>query len=147
MDVAAAMSMELLKAFPHDMWWGKTVDLSAAYRQLGVAPSSHWVSFIAVYDPATKSPKVFSMRALPFGASRSVYGFLRVAHSLWWLGCKVLRILWSNFFDDFITFARAPESESVALAISNSSSFRVGQYRMVTRMFLLPPPSRRLESK
>ena len=30
---------------------GKTVDMSAAYRQLGVSPSSRWVSYIAVYDP------------------------------------------------------------------------------------------------
>ena len=53
------------------------------------------------------------MRALPFGASRSVYSFLRVAHSLWWLGCVALKLPWTNFFDDVITLARSEESVSV----------------------------------
>ena len=95
---------------------GKTIDLSAAYRQLAVSPESFSVSFIAVFDPATGRPKIYSMRALPFGASRSVYGFLRVAHSLWWLGCRALKFAWSNFFDDFVTFARAAEASSVSIA-------------------------------
>jgi hypothetical protein len=110
--------MELLKNSPSQQWLGKTVDLSAAYRQLGIAPSSRWVSYIAVFDPESRSPKVFAMRALPFGASRSVYAFLRTAHSLWWLGCKILKLTWSNFFDDFITLAREPECDSVSLVVT-----------------------------
>ena len=45
------------------------------------------------------------MLAVPFGASRAVYSFLRVSHSIWWLGCMALGIVWSNFYDDFITFS------------------------------------------
>ena len=116
LDVAAALCMELLRVDGSRQWLGKTMDLSAAYRQLGISPGSRWVSYIAVYDPNDCKAKIFAMRALPFGASRSVYSFLRVSHSLWWLGCKALRLVWSNFFDDFITFARAVESESVAIA-------------------------------
>eukprot|EP00435_Cladocopium_sp_Y103_P070982 s116_g36.t1 len=56
------------------------------------------------------------MKALPFGASRSVHGFLRVAHSLWWLGCVALKLAWSNFFDDYITLARKAEASTVAIA-------------------------------
>eukprot|EP00435_Cladocopium_sp_Y103_P066069 s1270_g28.t1 len=118
LDVAASICMELLKRSSDNDWVGKTVDLSAAYRQLGIAPTSKWVSYIAVFDPVSRKPKVFSMRALPFGASRSVYGFLRVAHSLWWLGCVALNLLWSNFFDDFVTLARKQESETVGIATS-----------------------------
>ena len=118
LDIAAALCMDLLKKSPTSQWVGKTVDLSAAYRQLRISPKSRWVSYIAVFDPSTRRPKVFAMKALPFGASRSVYGFLRVAHSLWWLGCKMLRLLWSNFFDDFITLARVEESESIGIAVS-----------------------------
>lgn len=117
LDVAAALCMELLKSSPDKQWMGKTVDLSAAYRQLGISPASKWVSYIAVYDPESRAPKIFSMRALPFGASRSVYAFLRTAHSLWWLGCKMLKLTWSNFFDDFITLAREQESESVSVMV------------------------------
>ena len=116
LDIAAAMCLELLRVPGRDQWLGKTFDLASAYRQLGVAPGSYWVSYIAVYNPATKSPQVFAMRALPFGASRSVYGFLRVAHSIWWLGCKALSLAWSNFFDDFITFARSQEADMVSVA-------------------------------
>ena len=45
------------------------------------------------------------MLAVPFGASRAVYSFLRVSHSIWWLGCMALGLVWSNFYDDFITFS------------------------------------------
>ena len=82
LDVVAALCMELLRVGPGEQLVGKTVDLSSAYRQLGISPGSKWVSYIAVYDPLSNSPKIFSMRALPFGASRSVYSFLRVAHYL-----------------------------------------------------------------
>eukprot|EP00435_Cladocopium_sp_Y103_P002792 s5825_g1.t1 len=117
LDVVAALCLELLRFSTGQQWVGKTVDLSSAYRQLGVSPKSKWLAFIAVYDPPTDGPKVFSMKALPFGASRSVYSFLRVAHSLWWLGCVALKIAWSNFFDDFVTLSRHEESKVVDVAI------------------------------
>ena len=31
------------------------------------------------------------------GRTRSVFSFLRVAHSLWYIGCKCLGLIWSNF--------------------------------------------------
>ena len=116
LDIAAALCMELLKTSADQQWLGKTIDLSAAYRQLGISPDSKWVSYVAVFDPKARRPAVFAMKALPFGASNSVYSFLRVAHSLWWLGCKALRLIWSNFFDDFITLARLQETELVSIA-------------------------------
>eukprot|EP00435_Cladocopium_sp_Y103_P041947 s405_g11.t1 len=118
LDVVAALCLELLKAQPNDRWVGKTVDLSAAYRQLGVSPQSRSLSFIAVFDPSIGGPKILSMKALPFGASKSVYSFLRVAHSLWWLGSVALKLTWSNFFDDFVTLARSDEAEVVSLTVS-----------------------------
>ena len=113
LDVVSALALELLKVSRGERWLGKTFDLSSAYRQLAIASSSLWVSYIAVYNPKTGAAEVFSMRALPFGASRSVYGFLRVSQSLWFLGCKMLAIPWTSFFDDFVTFSR--ETESVIL--------------------------------
>ena len=116
LDVVAGLCAILLRSAGEDEWLGKTIDLSAAYRQLAISPDFFSVSFIAVFDPSTGKPRIYSMRALPFGASRSVYGFLRVAHSLWWLGCRALKFAWSNFFDDFVTFARAAEASSVTIA-------------------------------
>ena len=57
LDIAAALCMDLLKKSPTSQWVGKTVDLSAAYRQLGVSPKSRWVAYIAVFDPSTRKPK------------------------------------------------------------------------------------------
>ena len=34
----------------------------------------------------------------------TVFSFLRVAHSLWYIGCKRSGLIWSNFYDDFFTF-------------------------------------------
>ena len=124
LDIVAALCMELLRLPCDEAWVGKTIDLSSAYRQLGISPSSRWVSYIAVYDPSSGGAKIFSMRALPFGASRSVYAFLRVAHSLWWLGCTAMKFLWSRFFDDFITLSR--KSEADAMSIASSQFFRLG---------------------
>jgi len=123
LDIVAALCMELLRLPCDDAWVGKTIDLSSAYRQLGISPTSRWVSYIAVYDPASKCAKIISMRALPFGASRSVYAFLRVAHSLWWLGCTAMKFLWSSFFDDFITLSR--KSEASAMSTATSQFFRL----------------------
>ena len=123
LDIVAALCMELLRLPCGEAWVGKTIDLSSAYRQLGISPSSRWVSYIAVYDPSSRCAKIFSMRALPFGASRSVYAFLRVAHSLWWLGCTAMKFLWSSFFDDFITLSR--KSEADAMSIASSQFFRL----------------------
>ena len=110
--------MELLRLGCTDQLVGKTVDLSSAYRQLGISPSSRWVAYIAVYDPKDKTARVFSMKALPFGASRSVYSFLRVARSLWWLGAVALHFIWSSFFDDFVTLAKLGEACALDLAIA-----------------------------
>ena len=123
LDIVAALCMELLRLPCDEAWVGKTIDLSSAYRQLGISPSSRWVSYIAVYDPSSGCAKIFSMRALPVGASRSVYAFLRVAHSLWWLGCTAMKFLWSSFFDDFITLSR--KSEADAMSIASSQFFRL----------------------
>lgn len=116
LDIVAALCMELLRQHGGAEWVGKTIDLSSAYRQLGVSPHSRWVSYIAVFDPSSKKAKIYSMRALPFGASRSVYAFLRVAHSLWWLGCVALKFPWSSFFDDFITLCRKGEAPTMEIA-------------------------------
>ena len=58
--------------------------MSAAYHQ---------AAYIVCFDPVARGPKIFQINALPFGASRSAYSFLRVAHSIWWLGAKALHLV------------------------------------------------------
>ena len=53
------------------------------------------------------------MRALPFGAVRSVHSFLRFAHSLWFLLVTEFLILTTGYFDDFLVLAIAVEAPAV----------------------------------
>ena len=76
-------------------------------------------SNICYYDPATKGPVLRCMYALPFGASRAVYGYLRIAHSLWWLAVKCLSLMMTHFFDDFITVCRKGEAALVSQVLGN----------------------------
>eukprot|EP00435_Cladocopium_sp_Y103_P036553 s4088_g9.t1 len=112
-DAVAALLLELNKRCPSQKWVGKTFDLSAAYRQLALASESLEHAYISVFDPNCRKPVIYHMLALPFGASKSVYSFLRVIHSVWWLGANCLHLCWTNFFDDFVTLARSSEAEVV----------------------------------
>ena len=102
-DVIASVVLSLLRC-NSTQFLGRAYDLKSAYRQLGINKESLWASYVVVYNPNKRAPEVFQLLAVPFGATRAVYSFLRVAHSLWWLGCMALGIIWSNFFDDFICF-------------------------------------------
>ena len=73
-----ALCLSLLANCGHQTMMGRTFDLKSAYRQLCIAPQSSWASYVACWDASAKAPKVFRVRALPFGASRAVYAFLRV---------------------------------------------------------------------
>ena len=89
-----------------EQWKSRFFDRKGAYRQCAVNPLSACLAHIAVFDPTTKTIFAFRMKALPFGSVKSVQSFLRVAHSLW--------AIRTNYFDDFVTFAKAGEVASVA---------------------------------
>ena len=68
--------------------------------------------------PSVSSPP----RALPFGATGSVSGFLRTSTSTWALGAMQIRLCWAKYFDDFPTFALtddAPLVEECAALVMN----------------------------
>ena len=50
--------------------------------------------------------RYFGVNALPFGAIGSVVGFLRISHSLWFLGLAGLRLFWTSFYDDYSILTR-----------------------------------------
>ena len=85
---------------------GRSYDLKAAYRQLFIERSHRSFAYIAVYNPQTDRAEIFGGVALPFGSVQSVYSFLRVAHSLWFLGTTQLSLPWTFFYDDFLCFSR-----------------------------------------
>lgn len=103
-------------------WAGKTVDLSAAYRQLAISGKS-LDYYIACFNPFSRRAEVYQLLALPFGATASVFSFLRIAHSLWWLGCVALHICWASFFDDYITLGQTMEGDVLDGVSSNTSDY------------------------
>ena len=109
-DVFAAMCVHLMSAISSDApWVGRTFDLVGAYRQCAVKPSSRKYAYIIVQRPDTMELVGFRMKALPFGSVRSVHAFLRISHSLWFVLVKELKVLLTNYLDDFV--AALPDSE------------------------------------
>ena len=92
---------------------GRTLDLTSAYKQYALHSTDRDVLRIGVADCDSGKPRFFGVNALPFGATGSVPGFLRVAAALWHLGSRALGLCWVNYFDDFPMFCRDEDEEVV----------------------------------
>ena len=86
---------------------GKTFDLSAAYKQFPIHQDDRRFIRIAVPVPEQEGCQVFGLNALPFGATGSVAGFLRVSTAVFHLLTVGLKIWAGTFFDDFPVLSRA----------------------------------------
>ncbi|CAE7221237.1 unnamed protein product [Symbiodinium sp. CCMP2592] len=123
-DVVASTCLRLLKSINKRAGkvlfkiLGKAFDLTAAYRQMPVHPDTAWAAYICFVHPDTNERVYFRMKAMPFGSSMAVYAFLRISHSLWFLGAKALLLPWSSFFDDFVTFATTGCSASAEASVT-----------------------------
>lgn len=83
----------------------RTFDLTSAYRQVALSSEGRRCSLICVYDPTERRGRLFRCNVLPFGAVRSVHSFLRLARALWFVAAKGCNIVWTSFYDDFITIS------------------------------------------
>ena len=123
-DVVASTCLRLLKFVKKRVGkgifklLGKAFDLTAAYRQMPVRPDTAWAAYICFVHPETHERVYFKMRAMPFGSSMAVFAFLRLSHSLWFLGAKALLLPWTHFFDDYVTFAATGTSKSAESSVS-----------------------------
>ena len=106
-DYIGATLLQFLQLLSGQGIVGRTYDLKSAYKQLAVAPSSLEFAYVVVFNPNTRKPEVFQLLAAPFGATRSVYSFLRIIHSVWYIGVVALHLPWSHFFDDFVVFCKS----------------------------------------
>ena len=113
-DFIAAMSYELMNrlvsncAPVSESWLGKCFDLSKAYKQVSVLPSHRrW----AVDFPGHDGWRFYRSLSLPFGATGSVYGFVRISAAIWWVITKTLKAVVSHYFDDFPTISSAAGSQ------------------------------------
>eukprot|EP00438_Fugacium_kawagutii_P036299 Skav217420 [mRNA] locus=scaffold2674:532342:553051:- [translate_table: standard] len=80
----------------------KTYDLKSAYRQVPTHPDHLKYAYFAVYNCELGRPQIYQLLTLPFGATHSVYCFLRLSRMLFSVATKGLYLLTTNFYDDFI---------------------------------------------
>ena len=97
---------------------GRTFDMEAAYRQLAVLPSDRPKAVICVFDPNLNRVRGFTMATMPFGAISSVYSFLRTPAAINNIGCSLLGVPMSSYFDDFTVVTRSSFSKSANLAVT-----------------------------
>lgn len=109
-------SMPVHRDVASDSWVGRTLDLSRAYKQLAVDPSSRLLNVIGYFHQGAW--KFYRSEVLPFGAVASVYSFNRVSRSLHHIICGLLWSMSTCFYDDFPTISPCASSSVLTKAMS-----------------------------
>ena len=114
-DYVAALALKVAEVANqprsrHAEWVGKCLDLSKAYKQMPLHPE-HRDRAVVWYRGAEGEDKFYLCNSLLFGASASVFAFIRVSRSLSFLLNKVALIPSSVFFDDFPLFTPSSSGE------------------------------------
>ena len=81
---------------------GKTYDLKSAYRHAPIRADHLKFAYFSIYNCEAERVEVYQLKTLPFGATHSVYNFLRLARMLYTIMVRGLFLLTTNFYDDFI---------------------------------------------
>lgn len=88
-----------------------------------------------LFPALRQGPDIFQQRVLPFGSVALVTAFLRVAHALWKLGSKLLKLMWTSYFDDiFFSIVEEPSCKHTDLIIM--SLFTILGWRFSTKTLL-----------
>ena len=95
----------------------KTFDLKSAYRQIPVREEHLRYAYFSIYTCQKGHAEVYQLVTLPFGATRSVYAFLRFAKMLLFIATQGLFLLSKNFFDDLILLSRPAAQENASRAM------------------------------
>eukprot|EP00435_Cladocopium_sp_Y103_P033072 s2564_g8.t1 len=90
----------------------KTYDLKSAYRQVPIRPSHYKFAYFSVYNHKLGKAQIYRLKTMPFGATHSVYCFLRLARMLYALVSRGLYLLSTNFYDDFILASKPSLTDS-----------------------------------
>ena len=108
-DIAAliAYSLDTCVGEVHPTLLGKTMDLKSAYKQFGICTTDRERIRVATRHPTTSELVLLMVNSLPFGATGSVSGFLRVSMFLWFLGMMGARLAWTCFYDDYTMVSRS----------------------------------------
>lgn len=98
----------------------KTWDLADAYKQIPLSDHAFENdAYLVVYCPKQQKAEVFQQRVLPFGSVASVTAFLRVAHGIWKLGARLLKLMWTSYFDDFFSVTSTATARHTDMIISS----------------------------
>ena len=91
---------------------GRTVGLTAAYKQLAVNPEQNLIRALVAYNPELQSPAYFIFNALPFGATGSVYAFTGLQKVLWHIMVTLGNVLATQYYDEYpnVEFSELPQS-------------------------------------
>ena len=120
-DYIAAMVFQLMTAStasPHlsrQTWLGKTFDLSKAYKQLAVQETHQHLSVVGFQFQGRWI--FYKSVALPFGATGSVYSFVRMSRAIWHILTRGLHAVVSHYFDDFPTIECASGAKVLSMAV------------------------------
>ena len=86
---------------------GKTLDLSKAYRQVGICPKSRRHAVLGFPDGGGVWQHYIAL-SLPFGASASVFGFNKIALAILHILVVKFLALATDFYDDYTLFEFQP---------------------------------------
>jgi len=98
---------------------GRTYDMKHAYKQYGITGGDRQMVRLAVKNPEENAVALFGLNSLPFGASGSVGGFLRVSLAVWYVGLVMFRLPWTAYFDDYTVFSRDFLIQNTSKTIDN----------------------------
>ena len=93
---------------------GKTYDLKSAYRQVPIRSDHLKFAYFSIYTCELDEVQIYRLKTLPFGATHSVYNFLRLARMLYTIMVRGLFLMTTNFYDDFILASPPQLQESAA---------------------------------
>ena len=85
---------------------GRTFDMKSAYKQYGISSEDRALIRLAVRNPVDHCISLFGVNSLPFGASGSVGGFLRISMAVWYIGLVIFKLPWTAYFDDYTVFSQ-----------------------------------------
>ncbi|CAE7196317.1 unnamed protein product [Symbiodinium sp. CCMP2592] len=117
MALFIAERLQGIKADRRTPWHGKCLDLSKAYKQMAVHPRDRDLCVIMIQDQDGVAT-YHICNALMFGASASVFAFVRVSRSLWWIINKCLKVPCACYFDDYPLFNPTSSATSVDQDVS-----------------------------
>ena len=96
----------------------RTWDLKSAYKQLAVKREHKRFALICVVDPESNRVRIAEIHSMPFGAAAAVHAFLRCGEGIKAIGRGKLRLVMTNFFDDFTVLASRANCKHVQLVVS-----------------------------